>query len=165
MRTCAGIIFILLSYKHLFELLFNMHLHLLFLISYNSKTLCLFTIMIWFINTFVKCYTIITFLNDACLKDKSPIGNASLTSVGSRRWTRHQSVSVPNNPHGLRIIGNHLYQCHGDGITVYDTRLNQLNNIPSCDMDDVYDVSDMSNGDLIYAAGNGLFHTKANSEY
>ena len=100
-----------------------------------------------------------------CFKDHFTIEKHSLKMLSSRTWTHHQSVSVPNNPRCLRNIGTHLYQCHGNGITVYDTRLNQLNSIPSCDTGNVYDVCDMSNGDLLIATSYGLYHTGANGNH
>ena len=98
-------------------------------------------------------------------KDQSNPTSSSVDLVSSRQWKRHQSVNVPSYPHCLRNVGNHLFQCHDDGITVYDTQLMRMKNIPSGDMGFVYDVCDMPNGDLVAAAYNGLYHTKANGQY
>ena len=41
---------------------------------------------------------------------------------------------------------------------VFDSELQQQRTIPAGDMDDVYDVTEMSNGDVIIAAHIGLYH-------
>ena len=73
-------------------------------------------------------------------------------------------MSTPNNLRCLRNVGNHLYQCHGAGITVYNAELQQVNSIGKGNMGGVYDVCGMLNGDLVVAASNGLYHTKTDGE-
>ena len=99
------------------------------------------------------------------LKERSTIANASFEFVSRRAWTRQETVSVLDYPSCLRNIGNLLYQCHGSGITVYDIRLKQLNNIPRGNLGFMHDVCDIPNGDLLVATGYGLYHIKPNGKY
>ena len=42
---------------------------------------------------------------------------------------------------------------------VFDSELQQQRTLPAADMGDVYDMAEMSNGDVVMAAKNGLFHS------
>ena len=74
-----------------------------------------------------------------------------LTSI--RQSLSHQSMSLRGCPFGRHTIGKQLYQCDTCGITVYDARPKRVKDIQRRrEMDMVYDVCDMPNGDLIGVA-------------
>ena len=63
-------------------------------------------------------------------------------------------------PEGLRVINQQLWCCRRDaGIVVFDSEFQQQRTIPAADMGAVFDVAQMSNGDVIIATVNGLFHS------
>ena len=68
-------------------------------------------------------------------------------------------TELPCDPQGLRVINQHLWCCCGDaGIVVFDGELQQQRTtVPPADMGTVYDVAEMSNGDVVIAAQGGLF--------
>ena len=108
----------------------------------------------------LKC---IIFIKMFLFKEHSNPTSSSLDLVNSRKWKRHQSVDIPDYPRCLRNVGNQLYQCHRNGISVYDAQLKEVKSIPNGD--NVYDLCDMPNGDLVVASGYGLYHTKGNGEF
>ena len=86
----------------------------------------------------------------------------SLLEVSRKQWTKLQEVklaSFPSFPQSLRVIRQELLCCCGyAGIIIYDSDLQQQRTIPSGDMGGLYDLAEMSNGDLVAAARNGLYH-------
>ena len=63
-------------------------------------------------------------------------------------------------PEGLRVIKQQLWCCcQGAGIVVLDSELQHQRTIPAGEMGWVYDVAEMSNGDVVIAADNGLYHS------
>ena len=73
---------------------------------------------------------------------------------------------LPAWPGSLRVINKQLWCCcRNAGIVVFYSELQQQRTIPAGDMKCVYDVAEMSNGEVIIAAGdNGLYH-RCNGEY
>ena len=68
-------------------------------------------------------------------------------------------------PESLRVINQQLWCCcQGAGIVVFDSELQQQLTIQSDEMRYVWDVAEMSNGDVIIAATNaenmGLYHRR-----
>ena len=69
-------------------------------------------------------------------------------------------------PEGLRVINQQLWCCcHDAGIVVFDSELQQQRTIPAGDMGYVIDVAEMSNGDVIIVADNGLYHRHNDGKY
>ena len=65
----------------------------------------------------------------------------------------------------LRVINQQLWCCcSSDGIVVFDTELKHQRTIPCGDMRRVFDVAQMSNGDVVIAAAYGLHHTEITGE-
>ena len=61
-----------------------------------------------------------------------------------------------------RVINQQLWCCcYYGGIVVFDTELNQQRTYDMCR---VYDVAQMSNGDVIIATFNGLYHAEITGE-
>ena len=58
----------------------------------------------------------------------------------------------------LRVINQQLWCCRFDaGIVVLDSELQQQRTVPAGEMGWVYDVAEMSNGDVVIGASNGLY--------
>ena len=65
----------------------------------------------------------------------------------------------------LRVINQQLWCCcNSDGIVVFDTELKHQRTIPCGDMRRVFDVAQMSNGDVVIATTDGLHHTEITGE-
>ena len=77
-----------------------------------------------------------------------------------KQWVKQAEEMLPSETAGLRVIKQQLWCCCGDaGIVIFDCELQQQQRtIPAADMGAVYDVAEMSNGDVLIAASNGLFH-------
>ena len=66
-------------------------------------------------------------------------------------------------PYGLRVINQQLWCCCYDaGIMVFDDELQRQRTIAPGDMVNIWDVAAMSNGDVVIAAQNGLYHANKN---
>ena len=68
---------------------------------------------------------------------------------------------LPAWPEAVRVINQQLWCCRGRdaGIVVVDSELQPQRRIwPGDDIKHVRDVAQTSNGDVIIAASNGLFH-------
>ena len=75
------------------------------------------------------------------------------------QWRKNEEKERPSNVEGLRVIHQQLWCCCGDaGIVVFDSELQQQRTTPADDMGNVWDVAEMSNGDVVIAAHNGLYH-------
>ena len=70
-------------------------------------------------------------------------------------------------PESLRVINQQLWCCSGfDDIVVFDSELQQQRSIIlDADIGDVADVAEMSNGDVIIAAANGLYHSSNGKQH
>ena len=76
-----------------------------------------------------------------------------------KQWVKQAEKKLLTRPEGLRVINQQLWCCCGDaGITVFDSELQQQRNILADDMGGVYDVAEISNGDVVIAAPAGLYH-------
>ena len=72
---------------------------------------------------------------------------------------RSAKVDIPSVC-SLRVIKQQLWCCCFDaGIVVFDSELQQQRIIPARDMKYMHDVAEMSNGDVVIAALNGLYHS------
>ena len=94
--------------------------------------------------------------------------NVSMTlkPASRKQWVKQAETALPSTPEGLRVINQQLWSCCKDaGIAVFDSELQQQRTIPAADMGDVYDVTEMSNGDVIIAAANGLYHSSKGKLY
>ena len=89
--------------------------------------------------------------------------NTSLTlkQASMKQWTKQSEKKLPSVPQGLRVINQQLWCCCGDaGIVIFDSELQQQRTIPAADdMYNVYDVAEMSNGDVVIATHFGLHHS------
>ena len=66
-------------------------------------------------------------------------------------------------PYSLRVINQQLWCCCYDaGIMVFDDELQQQRTIAPREMVNIWDVAAMSNGDVVIAAQNGLYHANKN---
>ena len=76
------------------------------------------------------------------------------------------SVVVSSHPgDAVRVIKQRLWCCcDGTGIVVFDRELQHQRAVPASDMGKLQDVAEMSNGDVIIAASNGLYHTDATGQ-
>ena len=90
----------------------------------------------------------------------------TLKQANTKQWVKQAEKKLPAWPRSLRVMNQQLWCCCDDaGILVFDSELQQQRIIPAGDMKCVYDVAEMSNGDVIIAAGdNGLYH-RCNVEY
>ena len=90
----------------------------------------------------------------------------TLKQASEKQWVRQAEKKLFSGTRGLRVINQQLWCCCCDaGIAVFDSELQQQRTIPAGDMKCVYDVAEMSNGEVIIAAGdNGLYH-RCNGEY
>ena len=83
----------------------------------------------------------------------------TINQVSIGQWVKQAEKKLPQRSRGLRVINQQLWCCCGDaGIVVFDSELQQQRTIPAGDMRYVRDVAQMSNGDVVIAAGNGLYH-------
>ena len=85
----------------------------------------------------------------------------TLRQASAKQWVKQAEEKLPVWSHqGLRVINQQLWCCCGDaGIVVFDSELQQQRAIPTAGMGDVFDVAEMSNGDVVIASGNnGLYH-------
>ena len=83
----------------------------------------------------------------------------TLKQASTKQWLEQAEGKLPGWPECLRVINEQLWCCCGDaGIVVFDSELQQQRTIPAGDMRYVRDVAQMSNGDVVIAAGNGLYH-------
>ena len=88
------------------------------------------------------------------------VNSMSYFDVIKKRWLQGNSTELPNNclPSALRVINQQLWCCCGEaGILVFDSELKRNRTIPAGNMGGVHDVAEMSNGDVVIAAGHGLF--------
>ena len=84
----------------------------------------------------------------------------TLKQASMTHWVKQAETELPEDePKSLRVINQQLWCCCGDeGIVIYDSELQQQRTIPAADMNEVFDVAEMSNGDVVIAARNGLYH-------
>ena len=78
-----------------------------------------------------------------------------------KQWVKQAESQLPQRPRCLRVINQQLWCCCGDaGIVIFDSELQQQRTtcIPAAHMGSVWDVAEMSNGDVAIAAVNGLYH-------
>ena len=86
----------------------------------------------------------------------------TLKQASMTHWVKQVGTELPDRSEGLRVINQQLWCCCDDaGIVVFDSELQQQRTISAGDMNIVYDVAEMSNGDVVIAAGrNGLYHRR-----
>ena len=84
----------------------------------------------------------------------------TLKQASTKQWVKQAEEKLPSMPEGLRVINQQLWCCcFTDGIVIFDSELQQQRTIPAGEMKYLYNVAEMSNGDVIIAAGdNGLYH-------
>ena len=76
-----------------------------------------------------------------------------------KQWVKQAETKLPPSPLCLRVINKQLWCCCGKaGIVVFDTEHQQQRAIPADDMGYVCDVAEMSNGDVVIAASQGLYY-------
>ena len=87
-----------------------------------------------------------------------------LKQASMKQWVKQAEKKLPESPKCLRVINQQLWCCCSDaGIMIFDSELQQQRTIPAGGMGIVYDVAEMSNGDVVIAAYNGVYHS-ANGE-
>ena len=80
-----------------------------------------------------------------------------------KRWVQADKTKLAEkcSPRALRAIHGRLWCCCFEGgIIIYDSELQVYRSIQHGDISNAYDVAAMSNGDVLIAAYNGLFHLK-----
>ena len=87
----------------------------------------------------------------------------TLKQASTRQWARQAQKQLPPSPWGLRVINQQLWCCcRAAGIVVFDSELQQQRIMLTDNMSYVRDVAAMSNGDVVIAAQNGLYHANKN---
>ena len=77
-------------------------------------------------------------------------------------WRQVAAVKLTSYPATLRVINKQLWCCSQEaGIEVFDTELQQQRTVTCDSMEEVCDVAEMSNGDVVIAALQGLYHADA----
>ena len=85
----------------------------------------------------------------------------TLKQASTKQWVEQAETKLQAVSQGLRVINQQLWCCCGKaGIVVFGCELQQQRTIPAADMGYVRDVAEMSNGDVVIAAGAGLYHRK-----
>ena len=82
----------------------------------------------------------------------------TLRTATQKLWGEFQKKQLPNFPYSLRVINRQLAYCSGAGVTFLDTNLSELKTFHWRSLGLVSDVAELSSGDLVIAAENGLFH-------
>ena len=83
-----------------------------------------------------------------------------MKQASTKQWMKQAEQKLFSGVRGLRVINQQLWCCCRDaGIVVFDSELQQQCTIPAAGMDSVWDVAEMSNGDVIIAARTGLYHS------
>ena len=76
-----------------------------------------------------------------------------------KQWVKQAATLLPQRPAGLRVINQQLWCCCGNaGIVIFDSELQQQRSLPAGDMLDMWDVTEMSNSDVVIAITTGLYH-------
>ena len=76
-----------------------------------------------------------------------------------KQWVRQAQKKLPSRPQAVRVINQQLWCCcYDDGIVILDRELWHQNTISTADMGWVWDVAEMSNGDVVIATDDGLYH-------
>ena len=79
--------------------------------------------------------------------------------VSAKRWVKRAEKQLPAMPLVLLVSNQQLWCCCGDaGIVVFDNNFQQQRIVRAC-ASYVYDVAEMSNGDVVIASADGLYHT------
>ena len=84
-----------------------------------------------------------------------------LQQASLKQWVKQAEIELPAWPQSLRVINQQLWCCCSHvGIVIFDSELQQRRTIPADDdeLDVVLDVAEMSNGDVVISAHNGLYH-------
>ena len=77
-----------------------------------------------------------------------------------KTWTKCAETKLTFAARTLRVINQQLWCCcNKAGIVVFDTELQQQRVIPRGSMGGMHDVVKTSNGDLVVATSDGLYHT------
>ena len=79
-----------------------------------------------------------------------------------KQWVKQAEKKLSSHPISLRVINQQLWCCCNEGGTVvFDSELQQqrTTGVSAANMSDVVDVAEMSNGDVVIAAENGLYHS------
>ena len=83
----------------------------------------------------------------------------TLKQASTKQWLKQAERQLSAWPEALRVINQQLWCCCGDaGVLVFDGKLQHQRTVPLGDIEYVRDVAEMSNGDVIIAASNGLYH-------
>ena len=82
----------------------------------------------------------------------------TLEHVSAKQWVRQQVTELTSENPNLRVINQQLWCCCGNAeIVVFDSELQQQRTIPAAKMGYVFDAAEMSNGDVVIAADDGLY--------
>ena len=85
----------------------------------------------------------------------------TLKQASMTQWVKQAETELPGRPEGLRVINQQLWCCcsgRDAGIVIYDSELQQQRIILADDMNEEFDVAEMSNGDVVIATANALYH-------
>ena len=85
----------------------------------------------------------------------------TLEHVSAKQWVGQQLTELTSENLNLRVINQQLWCCCGNaGILVFDSELQQQqqqHTIPAAKMGYVFNAAEMSNGDVVIAADDGLY--------
>lgn len=85
--------------------------------------------------------------------------------IHTKSWRKQAEEKLPSYPWALRVIKQQLWCCVSlKGITIYSSDLKHERSMPCSDMGGVYDVAEMSRGDIVIATNRGLYHTDTDGE-
>ena len=88
--------------------------------------------------------------------------DSALWPITDRKWVACAATKLPSRPKSLKLINQQLWCCCGwSGIVVFDIKRHHQFNIARGEMGKVYDVAQMSNGNVLIATPSGLYHTDA----
>ena len=93
-------------------------------------------------------------------------GKLTISGLREKRWIKSAQADLPQAGYGgLRVIKQQLWCCCGEaGIMVFDSALQKQRIIPVQAMKGVNDVAEISNGDVLIAAWQGIYHADASGK-
>ena len=85
----------------------------------------------------------------------------TLRDAATKQWVKQAEKELPASPFGLRVINQQLWCCGFEsGVVVLDPDLQQASTCTAAGRQDavVFEVAQLSSGDVIVAEVNGLYH-------
>ena len=80
-----------------------------------------------------------------------------MEEICHKNWTKHREAHVPSGPRSMRVVHDEIWQCHRQGISVFDHDLNLKRTMACGNISMISDVADVGNGHVILASYDGLY--------